>query len=128
MFDKKNTSFKIFGEFEFDVRWTLKQTIEKLKEYDLDYHSATSWGNLVTYRVWIESDKKYNKTKQDQWEIDFASVNPYSPITHIEYDYPNDADVLVTLKKYHQGWFRDGYYKTQGEEIKNQPITQENKN
>ena len=116
-FDKYDTSFKIFDKFDFDVKWTLKQTIEKLKEYGLNYHGAVSWGDLVTYRVWIESDEKYNKTKQDKWEIDFVSTNPQSEIVNVGYDYPNSADVLVRKRKFHRGWFRNEYNQTQNDAL-----------
>ena len=114
VFDKYDTSFLIFGKFEFNTKWTLKQTIEKLKEYGLRYSSDKSWGDLVTYRVWIYSDEKYNETRQADWEFNFVSINPNSEMIDVFYDYPNSADVLVKLRKYHQGWFRDEYNQTKG--------------
>lgn len=114
-FDKHHTEFKIFGKYIFDVNWTLKQTISKLKEYGLIYDGAVSWGDSVTYRLWIRSDKEYNDTKEDKWEIDFVSINPNSEIVDIDYDYPNGADILRSVRKFHRGWFRNDYRKTIGE-------------
>lgn len=116
MFDKYDTKFKVFGEFNFDTKWTLKQTIEKLKEYGLEYYGDTSWVDSITYRLWIKP-KDSNRTKQDKWEFNFVSRNPQSEIIDVFYDYPNSVEILITLRKYHKGWFRDEYKQTYDEAL-----------
>jgi len=113
IFDKHNTTFKLFNEFEFDINLTLKQVIEKLKEYGLEYYGDVSWGDLITYRLWVKPNKN-NMTKQTKWEFNFVSTNPNSEIIDVFYDYPNSADIKITLRKFHKGWFRNEYNQTKG--------------